>query len=57
MKVMNLETGKEVQWNGKEMGEVCLRGPWIASEYYKDSERSKQTFKDGWLHTGNSTKN
>lgn len=52
MKVVNLETGKEVQWNGKEMGEVCLRGPWIASEYYKDPERSKQTFKDGWLHTG-----
>ncbi|MEW6525328.1 MAG: long-chain fatty acid--CoA ligase [Spirochaetota bacterium] len=52
MKVVNLETGKEVQWNGKEMGEVCLRGPWIANEYYKDPERSKQTFKDGWLHTG-----
>lgn len=52
MKVVNLETGKEVQWNGKEMGEVCLRGPWIASEYYKDPERSRQTFKDGWLHTG-----
>jgi len=52
MKVVNLDTGKEVQWNGKEMGEICLRGPWIASEYYKDPERSKQTFKDGWLHTG-----
>ncbi|MEJ5362630.1 MAG: long-chain fatty acid--CoA ligase [Spirochaetota bacterium] len=52
MKVVNLDTGKEVKWDGKEMGEVCLRGPWIASEYYKDPERSKQTFKDGWLHTG-----
>ncbi len=52
MKVVNLDTGKEVKWNGKEMGEICLRGPWIASEYYKDPERSRQTFKDGWLHTG-----
>lgn len=52
MKVVNLDTGKEVQWDNKEMGEVWLRGPWIASEYYKDPERSKITFKDGWLHMG-----
>jgi len=52
MKVENLETGKEVKPDGKEMGEVCLKGPWIADEYYKDPERSKQTFRDGWLHTG-----
>ncbi|MEN2767168.1 long-chain fatty acid--CoA ligase [Ornithinibacillus xuwenensis] len=41
----------EVEWNGKEMGELLLRGPWIASEYYKDN-RSADTFKDGWFHTG-----
>ncbi|MFK9094187.1 long-chain fatty acid--CoA ligase [Bacillus salipaludis] len=41
----------EVAWDGKEMGELCIRGPWIASEYYKD-ERTKDAFHDGWLHTG-----
>jgi len=41
----------EVKWDGQEMGELCLRGPWIADEYYKD-ERTKDAFKDGWLHTG-----
>lgn len=41
----------EVKWDGKEMGELLLRGPWIASEYYRD-ERSADTFRDGWLHTG-----
>ncbi|WP_078408554.1 long-chain fatty acid--CoA ligase [Priestia abyssalis] len=41
----------EVEWNGKEMGELLLRGPWIASEYYKD-ERSSDAFRDGWLYTG-----
>ncbi|HPV97521.1 MAG TPA: AMP-binding protein, partial [Spirochaetota bacterium] len=46
------DTGVEVAWNGADMGEVCLRGPWIADEYYKDPERSKATFRDGWLHTG-----
>lgn len=49
MKVVG-ENG-EVQWDGKEMGELCLRGPWIAKEYYND-ERTKDTFYDGWLHTG-----
>lgn len=41
----------EVAWDGKEMGELALRGPWIASEYYKD-ERTQDAFHDGWLYTG-----
>lgn len=42
---------KEVVWDGKEMGELLIRGPWIASEYYKD-DRTSESFKDGWLYTG-----
>lgn len=41
----------EVAWDGREMGELCIRGPWIASEYYQD-ERTLDAFRDGWLHTG-----
>ncbi|MCF8565243.1 long-chain fatty acid--CoA ligase [Alicyclobacillus tolerans] len=41
----------DVAWNGEEMGELLLRGPWIASEYYRD-ERTRDAFKNGWLHTG-----
>jgi fatty-acyl-CoA synthase len=41
----------EVAWDGKEMGELLIRGPWIASEYYKD-ERTQDAFRDGWLYTG-----
>ena len=41
----------EVPWDGKTMGELTVRGPWIAHEYYKD-ERTEEAFKDGWLHTG-----
>lgn len=41
----------DVAWDGKEMGELYLRGNWIADEYYRD-ERTKETFVDGWLHTG-----
>ena len=51
MKVVG-DSGAEVKMDGKEWGEICLRGPWIANEYYKDPERSKETFYDGWYHTG-----
>jgi len=50
MKVVG-ENGQEVPWDGKTFGEVCMRGPWIAEEYYRD-DRSKDTFYDGWYHTG-----
>ncbi len=41
----------EAAWDGKEMGELAIRGPWIASEYYQD-ERTADAFRDGWLYTG-----
>ena len=50
MKVLD-GAGNEVPWDGKTFGEVCLRGPWIAAEYYRD-ERSSETFYNGWYHTG-----
>src|SRR5690606_33772600 len=50
MKVIGND-GKEVSWNDKEMGELLLRGNWIADEYYND-ERSRDSFVDGWFHTG-----
>ena len=36
--------------DGKSVGEVCIRGPWICSEYYKNPQPEK--FHDGWLVTG-----
>ncbi|OZU86990.1 fatty-acid--CoA ligase [Virgibacillus indicus] len=41
----------EVEWNDEEMGELLLRGNWIASEYYND-DRTDSAFADGWFHTG-----
>lgn len=41
----------EVPNDGVTMGELTIRGPWVASEYYKD-ERTVDSFKNGWLHTG-----
>jgi fatty-acyl-CoA synthase len=52
VKLVSTETGREAQSDGREMGEILVRGPWIASEYYKDPEQSATTFRDGWFHTG-----
>jgi len=43
--------GADVPWDGATMGELWLRGPWIADEYYRDP-RSAETFQDGWYRTG-----
>jgi fatty-acyl-CoA synthase len=36
--------------DGKAVGEVEVRGPWITGSYYKDDDPAK--FHDGWLRTG-----
>jgi fatty-acyl-CoA synthase len=36
--------------DGKAVGEVQVRGPWITGSYYRNRDESK--FDDGWLHTG-----
>jgi len=51
MRIVN-DNGEDVKQDGKEWGEIWLKGPWIAKEYYKDIERSKPAFEGGWLHTG-----
>ena len=47
------------EWNplphdGQAVGELCIRGPWIASEYYNDPQPDK--FHEDWLVTGDVAK-
>ena len=35
-----------------EVGELLLRNPTMALGYFRDPERTAQTFRDGWIHTG-----
>lgn len=44
--------GKEVAANGSEMGELLVRGPWVLKEYYKDPQKTAESFVDGWFKTG-----
>ncbi|MFZ0570645.1 MAG: 3-(methylthio)propionyl-CoA ligase [Rhodomicrobium sp.] len=42
--------GKELPRDGKAFGRLLVRGPWVASGYYKDDDRSAWT--NGWFDTG-----
>jgi acyl-CoA synthetase (AMP-forming)/AMP-acid ligase II len=47
------------EWNpvphdGESVGELLIRGPWIAAEYYNDPQPDK--FHNGWLVTGDVAK-
>lgn len=42
----------EVCCDGNTMGEVQLRGPWVASSYFDMPEMGNKWTQDGWLRTG-----
>jgi acyl-CoA synthetase (AMP-forming)/AMP-acid ligase II len=46
------EDGQPGPWDGKAMGEVQVRGPWIARTYYNDPRSPQSWTDDGWLRTG-----
>ncbi len=44
------EDHRELPWDGQAQGELLMRGPWVASSYYRDEH--PEAFLDGWLRTG-----
>jgi len=38
--------------DGKTMGEIVVKAPWVAVEYYKDPEKTKNSYVNGWFRTG-----
>ncbi|ADO70706.1 long-chain fatty acid--CoA ligase [Stigmatella aurantiaca] len=45
------DTGQVLPWDGKTMGELEVRGPWVARSYYSDEGADRFT-QDGWFKTG-----
>ena len=41
-----------VPWDGQTMGELEVRGPWIASAYYNRPDSADRFTPDGWFKTG-----
>jgi fatty-acyl-CoA synthase len=49
MKIVD-EEGRELPWDGKRFGNLMVRGPWIASGYFKGE--GGDVLRDGWFPTG-----
>ncbi len=46
------DAGRELPWDGATMGELQVRGYWVAGQYYR-LEREREHFtEDGWFRTG-----
>ena len=39
-----------------EVGELCVKGPGVMVEYYRDPEATREVLKNGWHHTGDMAK-
>ena len=46
------EAGRELPWDGTSVGEVEVRGPWVASRYFENPEGDVSFTEDGWFRTG-----
>ena len=44
------DEGKALPLDGKSFGRLLIRGPWVASGYYKSDDRS--AWEGGWFDTG-----
>jgi fatty-acyl-CoA synthase len=42
----------EAKWDGKSMGELHVRGPWVAKSYFKNEGEADKFTDDGWFRTG-----
>lgn len=42
----------EVPWDGESLGELQVRGPWVAGDYFNEPEGRNQWTEDGWFCTG-----
>lgn len=51
IEIKGVNENREIPHDGEAVGELLVRGPWIADSYYKN-DRSEDSFRDGWLHTG-----
>ena len=46
------DDGELAAWDGETMGELEVRGPWVARAYYNSPESADRFTDDGWFRTG-----
>src|SRR6478736_322144 len=52
MRIADTDTGELLPWDDKSTGEVQVRGPWVARQYFRTDGPGEQFTEDGWLRTG-----
>ena len=45
-------SSSEVPWDGLSSGEIEIRGPWVAANYYESPDQAHRWTADGWFRTG-----
>ncbi len=38
--------------DGVSTGEVVMRAPWLTQSYFKESDKTKDLWRNGWMHSG-----
>ena len=46
------DEGRVLAWDGESLGELEVRGPWVAAGYYREEARQDRFTPDGWFKTG-----
>ena len=44
--------GSALPHDGESTGEVVMRSPWLTQSYFKAPEKTKELWRNGWLHSG-----
>ena len=52
LRIADPSSNEVLPWDDVTSGEVQVRGPWIAREYYNDPRGASSFTADGWLRTG-----
>lgn len=50
------ENNEVLAWDGKQAGEVVVRGPWVVNDYFKNERTEATLTTDGWFRTGDVAK-
>jgi len=53
VKILDIEDGTELSWDGTSKGDIAIRAPWTIGEYWEMPERSAEArTADGYLRMG-----
>lgn len=51
LEVVDIE-GNALPHDGDSSGEVVMRAPWLTDGYFKEPEKAKELWRNGWLYSG-----